>query len=51
MVRGHNLLTLGDRDQGLADVGEVLPGDDLDVGDAAVGQEARPGIQTSNKFN
>ena len=46
MVRGHNLLTLEDRDQGLADVGEVLPRDDLDVGNAAVGQEARPGIQT-----
>ena len=46
VVRGHNLLTLGDRDQGLADVGEVLPRDDLDVGNAAVGQEARPGIQT-----
>ena len=46
MVRGHNLLTLGDRNQGLADVGEVLPRDDLDVGNAAVGQEARPGIQT-----
>ena len=46
MIRGHNLLALGDRNQGLADVGEVLPCDDLDVGDAAVGQEARPGIQT-----
>ena len=51
VIRGHNLLALGDRNQGLADVGEVLPCDDLDVGDAAVGQEARPGIQTSNKFN
>ena len=45
MVRCDNLLPLGDRHQGLADVGEVLPRDDLDVRDAAVRQEARPGIQ------
>ena len=46
VIRGDDLLTLGDRDQGLADVGEVIPRDYLDVGNAAVGQEARPGIQT-----
>ena len=46
MVRCDNLLALGDGHQGLADVGEVLPRDDLDVRDAAVRQEARPGIQS-----
>ena len=36
VVRGHNLLALGDGHQGLADVGEVLPRDDLDVRHTAV---------------
>ena len=44
VVWGHDLLTPGDGHQGLADVGEVLPRDDLDVRHAAVRQQARPGI-------
>ena len=46
VVGGDDLAALGNLDGGLADVGEVVPGDDLHVGHAAVRDEAGPRIQT-----
>ena len=46
VVRGDDFLAPWDGHHRLADVGKVIPRDDLDVGDAAVRKEARPGIQS-----
>ena len=46
VVGGDDLRTLGDVHEGLADVGEVRLGDDLDVGNTAVGHQTCPWIQT-----
>ena len=46
VVGGHYLSPPRYWAGGLADVGEVVPGDDLDIGDTAVGDQAGPGVQT-----
>ena len=46
VVGGHYLGARRDVDRGLAHVGEVVPGDDLGVGDAAVGHQTGPRVQT-----
>ena len=46
VVGGDDLRALGDVHEGLADVGEVRLGDDLDVWNTAVGHQTCPWIQT-----
>ena len=46
VVGGHNLTTLRYLAGGLADVGEVVSGDDFNIGNTAVRDEAGPGIET-----
>ena len=46
VVGGDNLRALGDVHEGLADIGEVRLGDDLDVGNTAVRHQTGPWIQT-----
>ena len=49
VVGGDDLAALGNLDGGLADVGEVVPGDDLHVGHAAVRDEAGPRVQSCTR--
>lgn len=44
MIRGDNLSSLSDVDSSLTDVGEVIPGDDLYIGNTTVGNQTGPGI-------
>ena len=45
VVIGDDLFSSLDVDGGLADVGKVLPGGDLGVGDAVVGHQRGPGVE------
>ena len=44
MIRGDNLSSLTDVNSSLTDVGEVIPGDDLYIGNTTVGNQTGPGI-------
>ena len=46
VVGGHNLTALRYLAGGLADVGEVVSGDDFNIGNTAVRDQTGPGVET-----
>ena len=46
VVGCHNLVPCRGPDRGLADIGEIISGDDFHIWNTAMGDQAGPGVET-----